>query len=131
MARIYLSSRPGQFLIVLLAALADLGHSPSKREVENHVEKAGHLRLSPELLQAYESKPEPKWKTLLAYARRNAVEKGYMKHLIRPDAWEISDSGFRRFAAFEEEFKSGKFDPKEFEFLSSAFFARMGAPNTP
>jgi hypothetical protein len=56
------------------------------------VQKAGYLKLTPELSkQAYDSKAEPMWKTLLAYARRNAIDRELLKPLTVSDAWEISE----------------------------------------
>jgi hypothetical protein len=123
-------SPQGQFVLVLLAALVDLSDRiPSKHEVESHVQKAGYLKLAPELLkQAYDSKAEPKWKTLLAYARQYAVARGLLKPLAVINAWEISDEGRQRLEKFEQQFREGKFDRTKFEFLSDAFLRRIGAP---
>jgi hypothetical protein len=127
-SKITIYSRSGQFILVLLAALVDLSDRiPSKREVETHVQKAGYLKLTPELSnQAYDSKAEPMWKTLLAYARRNAIDRELLKPLTATDAWEISKEGEERFAKFEQQFRDGKFDLTRFEFLSAVFFERMG-----
>lgn len=118
----------GQFMMVLLASLVDLSDRvPSKQEVERHVEECGYLKLSPELArQSYDSKAEPKWKTRLAYARRDAIDMGLLKRLTVSNAWEISEKGLERFARLEERFRTGKCDPKRFEFLSPAFLKRMG-----
>lgn len=117
----------GQLIMVLLASLLDLSDRiPSKREVEHHVEKCGYLKLTAELTnQAYDSKAEPKWKTLLAFARENAIDRGLLKHLTRRDAWEISDKGKERFAKLEQQFKDGEFDIKRFTLLSATFLKRM------
>jgi hypothetical protein len=126
-SKIAIHSRSGQFILVLLAALVDLSDRiPSKREVENHIQKAGYLKLTPELSkQAYDSKAEPMWKTVLAYARRNAVDREYIKRAKMRDAWEISEKGVQRLAKFEQQFRDGKFDPAKFEFLSAAFLKRI------
>ena len=48
-SKISIESRSGQFILVLLAALMDLSdRTPSKREVENQIEKVGYFKLSPE-----------------------------------------------------------------------------------
>jgi hypothetical protein len=126
--KISIYATQGQFMMVLLASLVDLSERiPSKEEVERHVEKCGYLKLSPELAkESYDSKAEPKWKTRLAYARRDAVDKGFLKRLAVRNAWEISDKGLERFARLEQQFRTGKCDPKGFEFLSASFLERMG-----
>ncbi|MFZ0889495.1 MAG: hypothetical protein WA005_13660 [Candidatus Binataceae bacterium] len=132
-SRITIYSRSGQFILVLLAALVDLSDKiPSKRAVENHVQKVGYLKLTPKLSkQAYDSKAEPMWKTVLAYARRNAIDRGLLKHLAVTDAWEISEKGRQRFVKFEQQFRDGKFDPARLEFLSAVFLERMGMASKP
>lgn len=124
---IRLHTPAGEFFLVLLAALVDLpDRIPSKREVENHIQKAGYLSLPPEYVTgAYDSKSEAKWKTLLAYARRNAVDRGHIKPLTRRDAWEISDKGRKRFEELRQKFRDGSIKRTGFEFLSAAFFERL------
>jgi hypothetical protein len=119
----------GEFLLVLLAALVDLSDRiPSKREVENQIQKAGYLNLPPDhLTESYDSKSEAKWKTLLAYARRNAVDRGHMNPLKARDAWEISDKGRSRFEELQQKFRDGSIKRTGFEFLSAAFFERLNA----
>jgi len=77
-SKISIESRSGQFILVLLAALMDLSdRTPSKREVENQIEKLDISSFRRKLKsRAYDSKAEPQWKTLLAYAQRNAVDRG-------------------------------------------------------
>ena len=126
--RIMLYSRSGQFMLVLLAALVDLSDRiPSKSEVEQHIEKQRYLKLTPELLsRAYDSKAESQWKTILAYARRNLIDRNFLEPLKVSDAWEISEKGTDRFHKFEQNFKDGKFDIARLDLLSDAFFRRMG-----
>jgi hypothetical protein len=129
LAKISIYSHSGQFLLVLLAALVDLSDRiPSKREVENHIQKARWLNLTPELLkQAYQSKAEPMWKTWLAFARENAIDRGFLKPLTRRDAWEISDKGTQLLTKFEQRFRDDKLDYARLELLSAAFLERMGS----
>jgi Mrr N-terminal domain len=128
-ATITINSERGQFILVLLAALVELSdHIPSKAEVETHIEKAEYLKLTSELLkQAYASKTEAKWKTLLAFARQDALDRGLLKPPVVRGTWEISAKGLERLARFEQYFKDGKAAGKRFEFLSDAFLRRMGA----
>lgn len=128
-AKITINSARGQFIVVLLAALADLSDRiPSKAEVENHIQKTGYLKLTPELLkQAYASKTEAKWKTLLAFARQDAFDRGLLKRSAFLGTWEISDKGLERLARFEQYFKDGKTADKQYDFLSDAFLRRMVA----
>lgn len=118
----------GQFMMVLLASLVDLSDRiPSKEEVERHVEKCRYFKLPPELSkESYDSKAEPKWKTRLAYARRDAIDRGLLKPLAVHNAWEISEKGLRLYSRMEQRFRDGKFDLKRFEFLSPSFLKRMG-----
>jgi hypothetical protein len=123
-----LSTTRGQFICVLLVALADLSDRiPSKREVERHIEKCGYLKLSANFVQqSYDSKAEPVWKTELAQARRDAINQGLLKPLKVRDAWEISEKGLARVAYFEGIFKSGTLDISSCALLSPALLKRMG-----
>jgi hypothetical protein len=104
--KVYLMT--GQFIMVLLASFVDLTDGiPSKAEVETYIEKYGYLKFTPELLhESYDSKSEPKWKTRLAYARRDAIDRDFLKPLMQRDAWEISEKGRKLFAKIEERFRT-------------------------
>lgn len=116
-------------MIVLLATLEDLNDRiPSKREVESHIEKCGYLNLTPELLEFYESKQEPAWKTELAQARRDAIDEGWLKKLIYRDAWEISEEGPNVLARATERLQTGKWNVNRLQYWSLAFRQRMGCP---
>lgn len=125
---IRLDSTRGQFIMVLLAALADLSDRiPTKREVERHIEKRGYLTLPREFLErAYESKAEPMWKTELAWARKDAKDRGLLNPTAK-DEWEISEKSTAKFAFIERDFQSGKLESSRFPLLSTKFFERVGA----
>jgi hypothetical protein len=125
--RIDVYSKRGQFTLVLLAALADMPDTiPSKAEVVQHIEKRRYLNLTPELSRrAYNSKSEPEWVTEVAMARRDAVDKEFIEHLKVRDAWEISKTGLKVVARFEERFKEDNLEVGRLEFLSDLFVERM------
>ena len=98
-----------------------------KREVERHIEKRGYLTLPREFLErAYESKAEPMWKTELAWARKDAKDRGLLNPTAK-DEWEISEKSTAKFAFIERDFQSGKLESSRFPLLSTKFFERVGA----
>jgi len=111
MKRLLMYSRRGEFAIVLLAALNDFSpRTGSKREVLQQIEKCGYLNLSADLLRSYDSNSEPIWQTEIAYARRDAVDKGWMKRMVQQDVWEVSDEGLAALARTKERVLSGQYD---------------------
>lgn len=123
--KILLRSQNGQFLYVLLLAHEDLGDRiASKREVEQHIEQRGYLNLPREFLDSYESKTEEKWKTLLAFARADALRKSFLKS-SQHDACEMTKEGRERLAMRKEQIRSGSLKLEKFTFWSPAFKKRM------
>ena len=126
MKRLLMYSRRGEFAIVLLAALNDFSpRAGSKREVLQQIGKCGYLNLSADLLRSYDSNSEPIWQTEIAYARRDAVNKGWMKRMVQQDVWEVSDEGLAALARTEERVLSGQYDIARSKYWSPTFFERM------
>src|SRR5262245_48443015 len=122
-----LYSRRGQFILILLATLEDLGgQTASKADVTRYIEARGYINFTPELLTSYQSKNEPVWQTELAMARRDAVDRGGLKTLKQQDAWEISEKGRGLLRRIIERLKSGELDVNRFGFWSLSFRRRMG-----
>ena len=97
-SKISIESRSGQFILVLLAALMDLSdRTPSKREVENQIEKVGYFKLSPEIeipSLRFEGRTAVEDAPCIRATKRRRQRA--LKTLAVRDAWEISKKGSER-----------------------------------
>jgi Mrr N-terminal domain len=99
----------GQFMLVVMAALDDItDRTPSKREVIRQIEKKGYLKLTPELLAAYRDSGEPVWHNLVAWAREDLAELGYIER-GRRDAWPATGKVGERLARLRDELQKPEY----------------------
>jgi len=98
--------------------------TPSKRDVIRHIEKNGYLKLTPDLLAKYRDSGEPAWHNLVAWAREDLAELGYIKRGQR-DALAATSKVAERLARLIEELKDPELQ-RALDFLSDTFFERMG-----
>jgi hypothetical protein len=101
--RITYTSRRGQELILVLAALWELGSRNSKRETISFINQSGWFDLSRHDLPAYVGSNEPKYHTLLAWARKDGTIKEWIFDDER-DSWGITRDGRRVLDKAKENF---------------------------
>ena len=86
-------SNRGQGVVLVLFALHTLGGSNSKREVIDHISRSGWYEVTRHDLPPYENQNEPKYHTLLAWARKDCYQKDWLLPTDSKDDWSISRSG--------------------------------------
>jgi hypothetical protein len=102
--KITYSSRRGQELILVLAALWELGARNSKRETIFFINSSGWFDVSRHDLPAYVGCNEPKYHTLLAWARKDGTIKEWIFDEER-DSWGITRDGRRILEKSKENFQ--------------------------
>jgi len=83
----------GQGVFLVLYALNDLGGSNSKREVLDHIRKNHWYEITRHDLPRYAGQNEPKYETLLARARKDCYQRGWLIETDLKDNWYISRDG--------------------------------------
>jgi hypothetical protein len=77
----------------VLYALQDLGGSNAKADVIARISHGGWYDVTKHDLPPYEGKMEPKYHTLLAWARKDCYERDWMLQTDQRDDWSISRLG--------------------------------------
>ena len=119
----------GQRIILLLAALNDAGVSLSRREAVQSISEQGWFALDREDWAPYpsqQSSREPRWKTWIAWGRKDSVLRGLVTDFER-DSWSLSRIGHERWDFWRSKFASGEWDVTR-GFLWTAKFKRMLCP---
>lgn len=126
-----LYSARGQALMLLFAALDQLSGSASKREVLSKIETNGWFLTTSEDREPYPSQEyttkEPRWMTLIAWARKDAVEAGLISKDER-DSWALTRAGRDQWTLWIASFQSGAWRVSD-GYLWSADFKKYLNPN--
>lgn len=132
---LYYTSPRGQCAVLLLAALRDLfliegrGVVP-KQQAIHYIYKKRWFDFEPDDLEPYESQrwtsKEPRWNTLIAWARKDAVLRDFISHQAR-DEWGLTRSGRDVIDRFHESCRTGRL-PVVACFLWSENFKRFLYP---
>lgn len=85
-------SERAQRLLCLLYALRELKGNPRKQEVLCYVREERFLDLNEDDFIPYDTQTEDKWKTDLAWRRKDGVQWGHVFNNQR-DSWEITRHG--------------------------------------
>ncbi len=89
--RVY--SNRGQGVFLVLYTLRELSGACTKKEVLAFIQDGDLYDITRHDLPPYESKDEPKYHTLLCWARKDAVEDGWMLDTGERDAWQLARPG--------------------------------------
>ncbi len=103
-------SERGQCMIILLAVLAELRCINSKQEALQHIQQRHYFDIQPDDLQPYPTQLEPKWHTMIAWARKDCVLRDFMFDHDERDSWEITRNGITVFEKFRSRFSDGTLD---------------------
>jgi hypothetical protein len=109
---IYIFQPRGQCIILLLAALRELRGSVSKQTALQYISDRKWFCIEPEDLKPYPSQQhthEPRWKTLVAWGRKDSVIRDYIMSHER-DSWALSREGIRVWDLHRPKFASGEHD---------------------
>jgi hypothetical protein len=86
-------SNRGQGVFLVLYALDSLGGGNSKQDVIGCISRGGWYDVTRHDLPPYDGKNEPKYHTLLAWARKDCYEREWMLLTDQRDDWSISRNG--------------------------------------
>lgn len=104
----YFKSR-GQGMVLVMQALDELGGSNTKQEVVDYINRSGYYDVTKHDLEPYENQNEPKYHTLLAWARKDCVLRDAILNNER-DAWALSRSGRSQLGMIRLRFHSQEWD---------------------
>ena len=105
-------STGNQAVIMLMSALSDLGGIRSKREVIRYIARENFFQLAAEDIPPYPSvvTREPRWHTLIAFARKDCVVDGWFAGHDENDSWEITRDGLAKLDEWRNFFRTGRWD---------------------
>jgi hypothetical protein len=86
-------SNRGQGVILVLYTLHTLGGSNRKREVIDYISRYSWYDVTRHDLPPYKNQNEPKYHTLLAWARKDCYERDWLIPTDCNDDWSISRNG--------------------------------------
>ncbi len=114
-------------MILLLGALFDRKGAYTKQDVLAIVEglKWFDLRQEDKLRYPTVQSNEPRWKTMIAFTRKDCVEDKLFEDDGTRDSWQISKKGRNVFAMFRECFTSGELDCAKCYMWSQVFKKHM------
>jgi hypothetical protein len=91
--RIRVYSNRGQGVFLVLYSLCELGGACAKQEVLRFIQDADLYEITRHDLPPYDNQNEPRYHTLLAWARKDALEMNWLVNTNERDAWQLSREG--------------------------------------
>ena len=86
-------SKEGQAVLLVFYAPRELGGVCTKQEVLRLMEDSEFYDVSHHDLPPYENQAEPRYHTLLGWARFDAAQSGWLLNAEQWDAWQLSREG--------------------------------------
>jgi hypothetical protein len=123
----YLESDPystrAQVIMLLLATMNDLKGGHSKSSVIAEIESRSWFNRLPEDDNPYSSSRtgEARWKTLVAFSRKDCYEEELFTRDDIRDSWQISKRGNECYVIRKSQFKARELDCRKCYMWSSAF----------
>ena len=108
-------------MTVLLATLREMRAMRTKQEAISYIQTQGWLDLRPEDWKPLESQTEPRWHSMIAWARMDCVNSDLMFHHDENDHWEITREGLDKFEQFRGRFSREELDVRRCYLWSRAF----------
>ena len=110
-------------MILLLGALSERKGAYSKQDVISIIEglKWFNLRQEDKLPYPTVQSKEPRWKTLVAFTRKDCVEHNLFDNDECYDSWQISKDGRNIYTEFREAYAAGELDCSKCYMWSSVF----------
>jgi hypothetical protein len=121
---LYLYSNAGQCVCLLLAALSELGGSNRKQGVIHEISVQRWFAIQKGDNQPYQTQREPRWHTLIAWARKHSAMREWVTDHER-DSWGLSREGHRLWPRLSEKFKSGELKVRPCYLWSQKFKLKM------
>jgi hypothetical protein len=106
-------SNRGQGVFLVLHALHLLGGSNAKQDVIGCISNGGWYDVTRHDLPPYEGMNEPKYHTLLAWARKDCYERDWMLKTDQKDDWSISRDGRMILESATERYRKKEWDVRK------------------
>jgi hypothetical protein len=118
----------GQCVLLLLAALAELGRKGTKREVLEHIARRRYFEVGAEDRLPFPTalQPEPRWELLMGLAWTTCLDGGCIVE-SEGDLWQLTDEGTEFYRQSASQFQDGTFDAHRC-FLWTARFKKRVVP---
>ena len=115
---------------MLLAALKDLGGCRTKRETIHYIRARRYFDVHPDDLLPYPSAitREPRWECLIAWSRKDGVERGWLFKDYERDSWQITRDGLACFDKCLIRFRETVWNPDACFLWTVDFKRRMHPP---
>ena len=104
--RVY--SNRGQGVLLVLYSLNELWGACTKAEVLRFIQRDGLYDITKHDIPPYENQNEPKYHTLLCWARKDAIESEWMLDTGERDAWQLARAGREVLERNIGRFRNGK-----------------------
>jgi len=108
-------------MTLLLAALREMRATRTKQEAISYIQAQGWFDLRPEDWKPLDSQAEPRWHTMIAWARMDCVHRDLMFHHDENDHWEITRKGLDKFEQLRSRFSREELDVRRCYLWSCAF----------
>ena len=118
-------SNRGQGVFLVLYTLRELSGACTKRDVLAFIQDGGIYEITRHDLPPYETKDEPKYHTLLCWARKDAVELEWMLDTEERDAWQLARSGRELLERTIRRFRGGNLSVRECYLWTPKFKSQM------
>src|SRR5260221_4307584 len=106
-------SNTGQGFFLVLYALRELSGPCTKREVLIFLQDGEIYDITRHDLPPYKSQNEPKYHTLLCWARKDAVEREWILDTVERDAWQLARLGRALLERTISRFRGGDLSVRE------------------
>ena len=111
--RMNVYSNRGQGVFLVLYSLLELGGVCTKQEVLAFIQDADLYEITRHDLPPYDNQNEPRYHTLLAWARKDALLSEWLSDTGERDAWELSREGRAILDRTTTRYRSGELRVRE------------------
>jgi hypothetical protein len=113
--------------MLLLAALSEMRAIRAKQEVIAYIQSEHLFEIQQDDWVPYPTQTEPKWHTMIAWARKDCVMRGreWMFDHDEADHWEATRRGLDVFQKFARKFQTGELDVRRCYLWSRTFKRKM------
>lgn len=125
-------SARGQVIAMLLHVLSQLPYSAKRSDITGLIRSGKLFALADEDERPYPSQraaggDEPRWNTLVAFARQDCVDRAWM-HPRADNQWRISELGRQIMGVTKDRFATGKLEVRH-GYLWTPKFKKLLCPN--
>ncbi len=99
----------GQVSTLLAIALRGMPHGPSRQECLDYIKQQRWLDIQPADLRPYPSSKEPRWQTMVSWAREALVGQNFIDRSVA-DCWQPTKEGLNSAVLIRRDFTAGVLD---------------------